>query len=247
MRKRISLIFVCGFLLLHGCSSVYTITKTEYANTSISGDSLLLYDSSAHYLIAPYKNQLQDKMSSVIGITNTNLVKELPEGTLNNLMTDAAIFYAVKKANIPCDVCIMNYGGIRIPRIDSGEITLGKVYELMPFDNQLTILKISGSELNSLLQNMAAKNGWPISGVKMKIKYGIATDILIQQKPIDTLVTYTIITSDYIANGGDKVQALLNPIERIDLGYLVRDAIIDYIKFHTPLNMEKDGRITVEP
>jgi 2',3'-cyclic-nucleotide 2'-phosphodiesterase (5'-nucleotidase family) len=247
MKKTASLLFSIAILFIFSCGNVFTVVKTEHANTRISGDSLLLYDSSAHYLIAPYKNQLQEKMSSVIGITNTNLVKELPEGTLNNLMTDAALFYAVRKANILCDVCVMNYGGIRIPRINAGEITMGKVYELMPFDNQLTILKISGNELNSLLQNMAAKNGWPISGVKMKIKNGVATDILIQQKPIDTLLTYTIITSDYIANGGDKVQALLKPIERIDLGYLVRDAIIDYIKFHTPLNMEKDGRITVEP
>jgi 2',3'-cyclic-nucleotide 2'-phosphodiesterase (5'-nucleotidase family) len=247
MKKTASLLFSIAILFICSCGNVFTVVKTEQANTRISGDSLRLYDSSAHYLIAPYKNQLQDKMNEVIGVSKTNLVKELPEGTLNNLMTDAAMYYAIRKANIACDVCVMNYGGIRIPRINAGEITLGKAYELMPFDNQLTVLKISGNDLYELIQGIAAKNGWPISGVKMKIKNGIATDILIQQKPIDTLINYTIITSDYIANGGDKVQSLLHPIERTDLGYLIRDAIVDYIKVQTPLNMEKDGRITVEP
>jgi 2',3'-cyclic-nucleotide 2'-phosphodiesterase (5'-nucleotidase family) len=234
------LLLVAGY----ACKQTYVVTNTETSSVRINGDSLRIADSAMLQTILPYKRKMEALMNEVIGITVTNLEKEQPEGTLNNLMTDACIDYATYTAGKPANIAFLNYGGIRIPRISAGDITRGKIFELMPFDNQLVWLRISGSAVSELIQLSAQSNGWPMSGVKMKIVNGKAEQILINGQPLDTAISYSIITSDYLAGGGDKTFMLTNPIERVDFGYLLRDAIIDYVRKQTPLNLKKDGRIS---
>lgn len=241
--------FIHTFLLLllvaaYSCKQAYVVSNTQTGSIRINGDSLRIADSAMLQTIHPYKQKMDAMMNEVIGTSLTNLEKEQPEGTLNNLMTDACIDYATYTAGKPADLAFLNYGGIRIPRISAGDITRGKIFELMPFDNQLVWLKISGSAVHELVQLSSQSNGWPMSGVRMKIVNGKAEQILINGQPLDTAISYSIITSDYLAGGGDKTFMLTNPIERVDFGYLLRDAIIDYVRKQTPLNLKKDGRIS---
>lgn len=236
-----------GLFMLQSCRSHYALTGKQASQTRIKADSLQLYDSTTHYFISPYKKQLDAQMNVVIGSTLTTLVKERPEGTLGNLIADAAVWYATKNYPKPIDVSVMNYGGIRIPSIAAGTITVGKIYELMPFDNMLDVLEIKGSTLNDLLQLVAASGGWPIAGVQMTITNAKAVDIRIGGAPLQLDKTYTLITSDYIANGGDNAFMLKNYSTRTGLNYKLRDAIVDYVRTSSPLNMQNNGRITVKP
>jgi 2',3'-cyclic-nucleotide 2'-phosphodiesterase (5'-nucleotidase family) len=111
----------------------------------------------------------------------------------------------------------------------------------------LDVLEIKGSTLNELLQLVAASGGWPVAGVQMTINNGKATDIRIGGTLIDTTKIYTLITSDYIANGGDNAFMLKNYSKRTGLNYKLRDAILDYVKSSSPLNMQNNGRITIKP
>jgi 2',3'-cyclic-nucleotide 2'-phosphodiesterase (5'-nucleotidase family) len=63
----------------------------------------------------------------------------------------------------------------------------------------------------------------------MQIKDKKAVNVMIGGKPLDPAATYTIVNSDYVANGGDNA-AMLRPIPQIINGYLMRDALFDYIK-----------------
>lgn len=247
MKFRYSFLALILVLVLQACSSHYVQSNKQASLTRIKADSLQLYDSTTHYYIAPYKKQLDEQMSMVIGSTKTTLLKERPEGTLGNLMADASIWYASKNYPKPIDVSVMNYGGIRIPSIQAGNITVGKIYELMPFDNMLDVLEISGETLNNLLQLVAANGGWPVTGVQMTITNNKAVDILIGGVPLQLDKTYTLITSDYIANGGDNAFMLKNYTKRTGLNYKLRDAILDYVKWAGELNMQNNGRITVKP
>lgn len=231
-------------ICLVSCRPTYHQTNHIYSTTRISVDSLKLYDSTAHYLIAPYKLQLDSQMNRVIGTTLTRLSKDRPEGTLGNLVCEATVAYATKHYPKPIDVCVMNIGGIRLPSIEAGPIAVGKVYELMPFDNMIDVLEINGSALNDLLQLIAAAGGWPVSGVRFRIDQNKAVDITINNQPLDTNKTYVLVTSDYVANGGDKTTMLKNPVSRKGLQFLVRDAILLYIQDKEQLNLMKDGRIT---
>jgi 2',3'-cyclic-nucleotide 2'-phosphodiesterase (5'-nucleotidase family) len=239
--------FICALVLLFSCSKRYTITGTQTGQTRIKADSLRLYDSTVHYFIAPYKAALDSQMNVVVGTTRTTLIKEKPEGTLGSLMTDAAVWYASTHYDKTIDLCVMNYGGIRIPSIQEGKITTGKLYELMPFDNQLEILEVSGQTVNELLQLVADAGGWPVTGITMTIDNGIAKDIMIGNTPLDLNGTYMLVTSDYVANGGDKAEMLKTYTKRTGLNYKLRDVIIDYVRATGELNIIKDGRITLKP
>lgn len=243
--KFLSTITVILFFI--ACKQPMQLVQTNTASVKINTDSLRLYDSSVHYMIAPYKLKLDGQMNEVIGITKTQLTKAKPESTLGNLICDAAVWHAAKNYDKPIDICVMNFGGIRIPTIEAGNITVGKIYELMPFDNMLDILELKGDKIETLLQQIAAADGWPIAGVQMQIENGKATKILIGTKPLDINQTYVLVTSDYVANGGDKADVLKQHLKRTSLNYLLRNAIINYVKQASPLNLTTDGRITRKP
>ena len=64
----------------------------------------------------------------------------------------------------------------------------------------------------------------------MGIKDDKAVDILVNNMPFDESKNYCVVTSDYLANGGDKMSFFNDPIKKVNINYLVRDAIIFYIK-----------------
>lgn len=247
MKSRFLFLISCATVALASCHKQYAISSKQASQTRIKADSLHLYDSTTHYYIAPYKARLDSQMNVAVGYTQTQLLKERPEGTLCNLMADAAVWYANKHYEKKIDLCIMNYGGVRIPSIETGNITVGKLYELMPFDNQLEVLELNGQTVKELLDFVAANGGWPAAGITMTIDNGKATNITIGGEPWQVDKTYTLITSDYLANGGDNASMLKTYIKRTSLNYRLRDAIIDYVKFVGSFNLTKNGRITVKP
>ncbi|MFA6262224.1 MAG: 5'-nucleotidase [Bacteroidia bacterium] len=236
------------FLILTGpsCGTVYRAEKKEHRNISIQPDSGWLqgagYDA-ARQLIEPYKKKVDTETQLVIGSTEVILLRQKPEGTLCNLAADAVKEKAEQLAYQRIDLCVLNYGGLRIPSIGKGDITTGKVFELMPFENELVLLTVKGSTLKELFHIMALNGGWPVSGAAFRIKDQDAIEIQIGQVALDSAATYQLVTSDYLANGGDNASCLKEAIHRKDLHYKVRDAITDYIKLHSPLNLSLQGRI----
>jgi 2',3'-cyclic-nucleotide 2'-phosphodiesterase (5'-nucleotidase family) len=152
-------------------------------------------------------------------------------------MADAFLYTAKEIFNIHVDAAFMNHGGIRLNQLPKGDVTTGKIFELMPFDNLLVIQKMKGSVLQEFLDLCASQGGWPVAGITMQIKNNPAgqtgkkaINVLIGGKPIDPEKTYSIINSDYVANGGSDAE-MLKAISQISNGYLMRDALFDYIKW----------------
>lgn len=244
--KKTWIIFTVVVLLV-ACKSTFQATSNTQASIKVNADSLQLYDSSLHKMIAPYKAKLDSQMTIVIGVTNAKMNKAKPESLLGNLVCEAVMATAQKNYSKPIDACVFNYGGIRTSLIDSGTITVGMVYELMPFDNLVEVLEINGKQLYDLIQLTAAADGWPLAGIRYTLSNGKAENITIQHTPIDTTRTYVLATSDYIANGGDKAEMLKKPLVKFTLPIAVRDAIMEYIQLHSPLNTTTDGRIERKP
>ena len=105
---------------------------------------------------------------------------------------------------------------------------VGKIFELMPFDNILVLQKLKGSELQQLLDLIAARGGWPVAGMTMQIKDKKAINVMVGGKPLDPNAVYSVVNSDFVANGGDNAD-LLKALPRDTKGYLMRDALFDYI------------------
>ncbi|MFK7808847.1 MAG: 5'-nucleotidase C-terminal domain-containing protein [Saprospiraceae bacterium] len=218
-------------------SQQYTISNKETADPKIEA------------IIKPYREELSKAMDVVIGQNDVLLLKERPEGTLNNFVGD--LLYEMTLHHYgPIDFATANYGGLRIPSIPTGPVTLGKIYELMPFDNQITILKMKGDLLQQLLDRIAERRGWAISKhLRFQISNDKAINVTINGEPLTYDKIYTISIPDYIANGGDGCD-FLEAAERTDLSILVRDAMIAFIKMKTAKNeaisAQLDGRIAIK-
>ncbi|MCW3074532.1 MAG: hypothetical protein JWP69_1601 [Flaviaesturariibacter sp.] len=208
------------------CQTVQVPVKADYAGYRIT-DSLPK-DASLVAMMAPYRDSVDKSMNIVIGMLDKPLEKRQPQGALGDFMADALYYNAKKKFGVEPDLAVVNYGGIRLTQVPAGLITRGKVFELMPFDNLVVLQQIKGDVLKQFLDHTAAAGGWPLAGVSMKIENKKATDILIKGKPLDLDKTYNLINSDYVANGGDNA-AMLKAIPQQNIGYLMRDAIFDYI------------------
>lgn len=168
-------------------------------------------------------------MNEVVGFADKTLDKKQPEGTLGNFMVDALYYGAKQHFGITPDAAVVNNGGIRLTQLPAGPVTRGKVFELMPFDNLVVIQKVKGDVLQQFLDLAAQSKGWPVHGIKMQIKDKKAVNVTVNGSPLDPNKTYTLVNSDYLANGGDNA-IMLKAIPQQNIGYLMRDALFDYIK-----------------
>jgi len=208
-------------------SNEATVIKIDSASINYEDSALLA-------IINPYKSSLDSEMNEIIGYSERYLTKELPEGLLNNLIADIVLIEANKTIkekgfDIKADISLLNNGGLRAS-IPSGAITTRNIFELMPFDNQLFVLELDGKSIRKLFDFVASSKGLPLAGAKMGIKDDKAADILVNNVPFDESKNYCVVTSDYLANGGDKMSFFNNPVKKVNINYLVRDAIIAYIK-----------------
>ena len=204
-------------------------------------------DSTLVMMLQPYSVTMNASMNKVIGFSSNNLNAKQPESGLGNFMADCMRLMGEKKFGRKVDAGFMNQGGIR-SYIPKGNITVGKIFELMPFDNLVVLQEVKGTVLQQFLDKIAADGGWPVSaGVIMGIKEKKAVQVLINGKPLDENATYTIANSDYVANGGSDCE-MLRKIPKIDKGYLFRDALIEYVtdltKQGQPVDSKIENRVT---
>lgn len=253
LRKRVALSYKVGavailFLaMVVGCARTTHVAKVDVSHTSIQA---MDEDARINTMIDPYKDVLDAEMDIVIGKCANGLEKGRPESTLGNWVTDLLVERASSSYGQEIDFAIQNYGGLRINWIGAGDVTVGKLYELMPFDNLIVVLHMKGRDLMQLFDHMAKSGGWPISG---QVRYAIhdekPLDVQIHGKPLDLDHQYIFALPDYIANGGDRYTFLKDADERVDLDYLVRDAIIDHVRLLTKEGREmessEDGRVTI--
>jgi 2',3'-cyclic-nucleotide 2'-phosphodiesterase (5'-nucleotidase family) len=229
MKKNTPFSFFVLLLILTGssCSTSYQSQSLQYKTYRITETQPK--DPAVTHFLQPYSDNVNKTMNDVVGIAEVAMDKKSPESTLGNFMVDAFLVMAAEKYNTKVDVAFLNYGGMRLTQLPAGNVTTGKIFELMPFDNLLILQKLKGDVLQQFLDLTAAKGGWPVAGMTMQIKDKKAVNVMIGGKPLDPNATYTTVNSDFLANGGDNADMLRN-VPQITNGYLMRDALFDYIK-----------------
>jgi len=196
-------------------------------------------------LVAPYRAEMEGEMSRVIGRASETLTKSQPEGVLGNMAADAMLFALAHSGAEPADVAITNNGGLRVP-LNAGPITVGRVFELMPFENMLVVLEMPADSVVALAHDLARAGGEPVAGISLAIRDTEAADILIGGAPIEPGRTYRIATSDYLANGGGNMPTLWADYPRETPDLKLRDAFITYIEATGTITSEIEGRIRRE-
>lgn len=228
MKRKHSFLVLLFFVV--GCHVSHPITGIDYKGYAVGKESKVV-DSSLLTMLRPYADSVNKTMNQVLAVAAVDLRKELPNSPLGNFLADAYRWAAIELLQQKADIAFMNHGGVRINRLAAGPLTRGNVYEVMPFDNQLVVMEITGKLLQEYLNDIAASGGGGgISGLSMRIVGKTATDVLIGGVPIDQAKTYTMVNSDYLVDGGGGFTAFKYlPQQRS--GYLQRDAIIEYCRF----------------
>ncbi|MFC5285168.1 5'-nucleotidase C-terminal domain-containing protein [Pedobacter alpinus] len=246
MRKFKFLTGIIAVALLAACSPKLQLTETKKQLYPISEEIKPDVAITSYY--QPYKQKLDSMMNDVVVVSSKEIQKAQPEGPLNNFFADA-MYQSAKDWNIKFDFAYTNYGGLRIP-LPKGNIYRYKIFELMPFENAFTLVTFKGEDVQAFFNYLAEGGGDPISGAKFTIDNKKAIDISINGVAFDITKNYTVLTSDYMANGGDGGAIFNKAIARTDLTYKLRDALFQYLekkqKAGETLNPVKDGRITIK-
>lgn len=219
--------------------------------------------------IAEFAEEIDEILLEVIGETATLLDGERAhvragETNLGNLITDAIL-----KAS-GADVVLTNGGGIRasIPKIDDKgnhaalpyKITMGDALDVLPFGNQVTVIKVTGQDILDALA-FGAKSypelsgGFPhVAGMTFTIitdgdgKFVKIGEVKVGGEPIDPAKEYTLATNDFLASGGDGYE-MFKGKEQVTLLGMMLDIFVDEIKALSkdgPFTVEKDGRLKIE-
>lgn len=207
------------------------------------------------YLLAaltPYYDQVEAKLSEVIGVAdgffnNENIRKE--EAPLGNIVSDAMLWATKGQGS---DFAIQNGGGIRAA-IPEGPIDKKLIYEVLPFDNSVMTVEMTGAEVQAMFDFIATiprgKGGFPqvSKGVSFTVDFGAAEcrNIIINGRPIEAGRTYKVATNSFMAAGGDGY-GMMTGGYHYDTSAFQRDVVIDYIKYlGGTITPETEGRITV--
>ncbi|GAB4134377.1 MAG: 5'-nucleotidase [Bacteroidia bacterium] len=255
MKQHLRLIIVFLLFWSASCQRHAHIEQITVSSVELNKQSEQI-DSATIIILDPYKTELDKIMNEVIGVSTTAMPKERDksESLLGNWVSDISLIKtnSVYKPSDgqPAQMALFNYGGLRTS-LPAGEITRGKIFELMPFENELVVLTITGAKMQELLKYLAYTGGQPVAGIQL----GILPDktpgkAVIGGVPFDPGKNYKVVTSDYLAAGGDKMNFFNEPLNRENTGLKIRDAIIEFCKEETAkgkkLNASLDGRIYYE-
>ena len=205
--------------------------------TTAAVDARVAPDSSIAALIAPYKSQVDAKMNRVIGQAASELTKVGIESALGNFIADLSRQQATKHFGRPVDMGMTASGGLRVP-IAAGDVTVGDIFELMPFENELWVLTLDGAMTEQLFRHLAKVKNLSISNAQVTLQNGELQGVLIHGKPLQKDTLYTLATTDYLASGGDGLDFLKAAKAIKPLNVKFRDAIIDHIE-----NLTRQGKL----
>ena len=248
-----NVLLITWLILLVSCQPkvVKTGFETENISVSVAASSL---DSSIIQLYQPYKELLDDDMQRVISYSEQEMSKDKPESLLTNFLADMLLDEATRESEkqglgIQPDVSFFNYGGIRTS-LPKGDITVGKIFELMPFENQMVFLKLKGEKMKEFLDYVAGNGGDSVGGVRFRIADDKADDITIGGNAFDPEKSYWIVTNDYVAAGGDGLSMFQDSEQFVESDAKIRDVIISYMEHQQDQNKNLvvilDGRISYE-
>ncbi len=133
-------------------------------------------------------------------------------------------------------IALANGGGLRAD-LPAGELTYGQLFEAMPFDNRFAVIDVTGVQVRRLVAtNLRGTGGifsWGgITAVARCVNGKLDVKVAVAGKPLDEHRTYQIVTSDFLASGGDGVMKLLKlPPSAIHItDVLIRDAMADVLR-----------------
>lgn len=244
MKLKNNLYFI-ALLVLFSCRTSLSLQKVvPEKNTKI--DQNIAEKKAIVDVVMPYKKELDTKMNTPISYTETELSKAGDNGKLGILLSDFTLAgakeWAKDNGNYIVDAAVINSGGLR-NNISAGNILLKNIYEVMPFENELVLVKMKYENMLELFDYYVKyqKNN-PVSGLYIEVENNQLKKALINGNELDKNKTYYIATSDFLAYGGDDMK-FFNKGEIIPTGIKLRDLYIDFFKKNPVIKVNQETRL----
>ncbi len=203
------------------------------------------YDEKAARIVNAYHDRIKDQFAEMIGETAVDLkINDHDESNIGNLICD------MMKETTGTDMALINSRSMRT-NIPQGKITMEQVYTLLPFDNVIATMDLTGSQIMEILEHSAALpygrlqvSGITISHDLSKPEGHRVGQVIVGGKPLVPDKTYRIVTNDFLAAGGDRF-ATFREGQNIQSGMELRDIFLAWLKKHSPVHPVIEERIII--
>lgn len=220
---------------LMACSSanISVHSNTNYVNGSNDGVTNKI-DS----MVAPFEDSVKKMMNEKVAMAEVDfVVNKNPSGNLSNWVADAVFVNQTRMVRMAEPIfCLLNSGGIR-STLNKGDVTLGDLFKVMPFDNTVVWVRMPIESLKDIENYVVQKGGDPIANAIIEEK-GLKVNGLTERH-----THVWIITSDYLMNGGDNMKFFEQRTEVNNTGKLLRDVLIEEAKTQGTLINDPSNRM----
>ena len=184
------------------------------------------------------------KLAATVGETREDLIhKRTEETNIGNLIADSI------RASAAAQIALHNAGGVR-DSIPKGPVTMRQIYSVLPFDNTVVTVKMTGAQIKEVLELSAGAGGSRILPSGLSYTFDSSrprghriVSATVDGKALAVTRTYLVATNNFLSDGGDGYSPFSDARERKDTGVLLRDAVAGYIGKHTPVAPKIEGRI----
>ncbi len=197
-------------------------------------------DSSIDAIIQPYRDSLNLAMNKIIGTSSASMRSVKPESPLSSFVADLVYdagfkFLEEQGYKQPKLVALVNVRGLRAP-MPEGPILLRNAYEIMPFENLMTAVLLSGEQLKQFFHIVAHENGDGIAGATFTLTEKGPESIRVNGQTVKESEDYWVVTSDYLVEGGDGYSIFGESDTHLTTNMTIRDLIIERIESMTAQN-----------
>ena len=244
MKKSFFSIFLITATLFIGCNHTNRHFDNKLLDHEIPDDSII------NFLIEPYTQQItKSDLNTILAYSPMKYTKKDGElnSTLSNLFADATfevcnpIYNEISNENI--DIVLLNMGGIR-SIISKGEISKKTAFELMPFENQILLIKLKGDVIQEMVEYLTLeRKSHPIYGLQINLdkNYNLK-DFNVNGNKLNPNENYNVVTTDYLLKGGDDMNFFAKNLKTFDLKIKMRDVLINYFQNIDTLLLKTDKR-----
>ena len=244
MKKYFFSTFLITAILFNGCNQTNRSFDNKLIDHEIPEDSII------NFFIEPFTQKITESDLNIsLAYSPEKYTKKDGElnSTLSNLFADATfevcnpVYNEISNENI--DIVLLNMGGIR-SIISKGEISKKTAYELMPFENQILLLKLKGDIILEMVDYLITeKKPHPIYGLEIKLdqNYNLKS-FNVNGNKLNPTAFYNVATTDYLLKGGDDMNFFAKNSKIFDLKIKMRDVLINYFQNIDTLILKTDKR-----
>ncbi len=192
----------------------------------------------------------KDKVKAITDEVVTTSTKAMTrsyseESMLGNMVADAML-----NAHPEYDFAVTNSGGLR-QDVDSGPVTVGELISAFPFPNTIVQLEMKGSDLRVMFEHGAgltngilqASKGVEMAYDESKPKGSRVVKCLIKGEPLDDSKTYKVLTSNFLADGGDGFLMFKKALKYKNTRVEMLDSMVKYMKRFEIYEPKIEGRV----